>query len=389
VDLSGNVIGFGGRVLDDSKPKYLNTGTTPVFDKGSNLFSMNFAKNSSSRQIILCEGYMDVIAVHQAGLENAVATLGTAITPNQARLVSHYADEVIIAYDSDSAGQSATRKAISHFTDVGVKTRILRMEGAKDPDEYIKKFGAQRFRILIEKSRDANNFLLDRCENDIDINTESGKVELLKRVSNVLADIPSSLEREVYISRTAGKYNFPADVLKLHIDNILRKNKNTERKKENRTIYTQTVMAKDEINPEAEIFRKESKAEEEIISFLMRFPEEIGKIIEKAPADIFVTPFNKRVYSAILSNIAEHGEFSLTFLNSQFSADEISRISGISAKKQNMSLTRKSFDDCVSVLKNHVEIPKDGIISDDELKNMLKKKSEQINIRLNGIMYTP
>lgn len=374
VDLRGNVIGFGGRVLDDSKPKYLNTGATPVFDKGSNLFSMNFAKNSPSKQIILCEGYMDVIAVNQAGFENAVATLGTAITPNQARLLSHYAEEVIIAYDSDAAGQSATRKAISHFTDVGIQTRILRMEGAKDPDEYIKKFGAQRFRMLIEKSRDANNFLLDRCENDLDINTESGKVELLKRVSNVLAGIPSALEREVYISRTAGKYDFPVDVLKLHIDDILRKNKNTERKKENRSIYTQTIMARDEINPEAETFKKEAKAEEEIIAFLMRFPEEAEQISEKAPADIFITPFNKRVYSAILSNTAEHGEFSITLLNSEFSADEISRISGIAAKKQDMTFMQKSLDDCAQVLRNHLEIPKDGIISDEALANILKKK---------------
>ncbi len=136
IDLRGNIIGFGGRVLDDSKPKYLNTGATPVFDKGSNLFSLNFAKNSDSKKLILCEGYMDVIAVNQAGFENVVATLGTAITPEQARLMSHYADEIIIAYDSDSAGQNATQKAIRHFSDVGMKTRILSIENAKDPGNF-------------------------------------------------------------------------------------------------------------------------------------------------------------------------------------------------------------------------------------------------------------
>ncbi|MDE6092674.1 MAG: DNA primase, partial [Ruminococcus sp.] len=138
-DLKGNIIGFGGRVLDDSVPKYLNTAKTPVFDKGSNLFSMNFAKNSDTKSIILCEGYMDVIAVNQAGFENAIATLGTAITPEQARLISHYADHVIIAYDSDNAGQNAAQKAINHFSEVGVRTTVIRMEGAKAPDEYIKK----------------------------------------------------------------------------------------------------------------------------------------------------------------------------------------------------------------------------------------------------------
>ncbi|MCI6560073.1 MAG: DNA primase, partial [Ruminococcus sp.] len=155
VDLRGNIIGFGGRVLDGSVPKYLNTGKTPVFDKGSNLFSMNFAKNSASKKLILCEGYMDVIAVNQAGFDNVAATLGTAITPDQARLISHYAEEVVIAYDSDGAGQKATQKAINHFADVGVRTKILRMEGAKDPDEFIKKFGALRFRMLIDDSCDA------------------------------------------------------------------------------------------------------------------------------------------------------------------------------------------------------------------------------------------
>jgi DNA primase len=189
VDTRGNIIGFGGRVLDDSKPKYLNTGDTPVFYKGSNLFSLNFAKNSNTKRMILCEGYMDVIAVNQAGFENVVATLGTAITPEQARLMSHYAEEIIIAYDSDGAGQKATRKAINHFEDVGLRTKIIHMEGAKDPDEFIKKFGPNRFRILLDGSDDANAYLLAKCEEGLDLATDAGKVEVLKRAANVLAAI--------------------------------------------------------------------------------------------------------------------------------------------------------------------------------------------------------
>ena len=141
VDTRGSVIGFGGRVMDDKQPKYLNTAKTPVFDKGRNLFSLNFAKDSNSTRLILAEGYMDVIAINQAGFSNVVATLGTAITPEQARKISNYAKEVIIAYDSDGAGQTATQKAIRHFSEVGLPTRILHMSGAKDPDEYIKRFG--------------------------------------------------------------------------------------------------------------------------------------------------------------------------------------------------------------------------------------------------------
>ena len=156
VDLRGNVIGFGGRVLDDSQPKYLNTAQTPVFDKGKNLFSLQFAKNAVTNTLILAEGYMDVIAVNQAGFENVVATLGTAITPDQARKISQYAKTVVIAYDSDAAGQNATQKAMRHFSEVGIQTKVLRMKGAKDPDEYIQKFGAERFRMLLEGADDAH-----------------------------------------------------------------------------------------------------------------------------------------------------------------------------------------------------------------------------------------
>ncbi|MDE5860876.1 MAG: DNA primase, partial [Ruminococcus sp.] len=209
IDVRKNVIGFGGRVLDDSKPKYINTADTLVFDKSNNLFSLNFARKTKDKKFILCEGYMDVIALNQAGYENAVATLGTAITPAQARIISHYADEVIIAYDSDSAGQNASRKAIQYLNDAGVHTRVLKMTGAKDPDEFIKKFGRDRFNLLINKSSDSINFMLDNCENSLDLETEAGRVELIRRTSRILADIKSRPEREIYISRTAEKCRIP------------------------------------------------------------------------------------------------------------------------------------------------------------------------------------
>lgn len=373
VDMRGNVIGFGGRVLDDSKPKYLNTSKTLVFDKGSNLFAMNYAKNSDSKRLILCEGYMDVIAVHQAGFDNAVATLGTAITPDQARLVKRYAEEVIIAYDSDGAGQAAARKAISHFSDVGLRTRILRMDGAKDPDEYIKKFGVQRFRMLMDKSDDANNFLIDRCENDLDIETEAGKVELLKRVSRVLAEIPSPLEREVYISRTASKYDFPVDVLKAHIDGMVRKNSYAEKNNQWQAIKNKTTRHTDEINPQAKDFRKEAKAEETIICYIMRQPEEAPKLLEKAPTSIFVTDFNRKVYEAVLEIARSEREFSLSSLNEVFSADEMGKIYGIQAKNDGISINNASISDCIAVLKNHKKIKSPEDISDDDLMNAFKK----------------
>ena len=376
IDLRGNIIGFGGRVLDNSQPKYLNTGKTPVFDKGSNLFSMNFAKNADTKRLILCEGYMDVIAVNQAGFDNVVATLGTAITPDQARLISHYAEEVIVAYDSDGAGQKATQKAINHFADVGVRTKIIRMEGAKDPDEYIKKFGKNRFRILLDGSFDATDFMLDKCEEGLDLSTEAGRVEMLKRASRVLAGIESPLEREVYISRTSKKCDIPVQVLKAHIDTMLQKSQRTDKKNEWRSITAKTAYVRDDINPEAVKFKKQAKAEETIIYFLLKRPEECSEVEKLAPADVFVTPFNKKVYSAILDRMKNCENFSLSLLADEFSDAEMGRISGIAAKNREITVNLDVIADCAEVLKKS-NTNKSDELSNEDLINIFRSKSQK------------
>lgn len=376
-DLKGNIIGFGGRVLDNSLPKYLNTAKTPVFDKGANLFSLNFAKNSDTKNIILCEGYMDVIALNQAGFENAVATLGTAITPEQARLISHYADHVIIAYDSDNAGQNAAQKAINHFSEVGVRTTVIRMEGAKDPDEYIKKFGRDRFKMLLDGSADATNFMLDKCENGLDLSSESGRFELLKRVSSVLAGIENRLEREVYISRTAQKCGISADTLRIHIDDILRKSQNTEKKTAWRSTVSEVTRKNDTINPEAVKFRKEASAEKNIIYFLLKRPEDYQDIEREIPPEFFVTPFHKRVYTAILRHIKAGSVFSLSLLADEFSTEEMGRISGIIADYSDKGINRKVVSECAKVLKNTDSSGKnDADLSNDDLQKLFASKKK-------------
>ena len=375
VDLRGNIIGFGGRVLDDSQPKYLNTGKTPVFDKGSNLFSMNFAKNSNAKRLILCEGYMDVIAVNQAGFDNVVATLGTAITPDQARLISHYAEEVIVAYDSDGAGQKATQKAINHFADVGLRTKIIHMEGAKDPDEFIKKFGRDRFRMLLDGSNDANDFMLDKCEDGLDLSTEIGRVELLKRTSKVLAGIESPLEREVYISRTSKKCDIPVQVLKTHIDSLLQKNSRSAKKTEWRNIKAKTTYIRDDINPDAVSNKKEARAEETIISYLLNRPQEFEDVEKLAPPECFVTAFNKKVYNALLERLKNSDKFSISLLSDEFSTDEMGRISGIAARKRDIAITRDVVADCAQVLKNN-RPSSNGDLSNDELLELFRSKNK-------------
>ncbi|MBR2913691.1 MAG: DNA primase [Oscillospiraceae bacterium] len=374
VDLRGNVIGFGGRVLDDSKPKYLNTGKSPVFDKGRNLFSMQFAKNASSTTMILAEGYMDVIAIHQAGFENVVATLGTAITPDQARLISQYAKEVVIAYDSDGAGQAATQKALNHFSAVGLPARILKIESAKDPDEFIKKFGTEQFRILIDHAGDALNFRLDKCREGLDLQTEIGKTELLRRSVNVLAGISNPLERDVYITRTAKELEVRVEVLRSQVDHAVQRNSTSAKKSQFRAIEARSLQ-KDEINPLAQQFPKESKAEEQIISYLLRYPEEYEMVWNSLSPSYFITDFHRRVYEAICLMMPDYARFSLSVLSGKFTVEEMGRISGIDAKSREFPVDRDTLEECIRVLKeSRSRIKPSENMSDDDLLAVIAQK---------------
>ena len=192
IDLAGHIVGFGGRALTpDDKRKYLNSKDTLVYSKNRFLFSMNFAKNAAvkDKTILLCEGNLDVISLNQAGFENAVASCGTALTPEQARIISNYADNVVICYDADGAGQKATTRAIKILGETGLKTTVIKMNGAKDPDEYINKFGADHFRHLLKKSDGAIEFELEKCKDGIDTDTDIGRIDYLKKAYKVLADI--------------------------------------------------------------------------------------------------------------------------------------------------------------------------------------------------------
>ncbi len=372
VDTRGAVIGFGGRVMDDSQPKYLNTAKTPVFDKGRNLFSLNFAKDSSSSHMILAEGYMDVIAINQAGFSNVVATLGTAITPDQARKLTQYAKEIIIAYDSDGAGQQATQKAINHFSEVGLPTRILHMTGAKDPDEYIKKFGAERFRLLLEQAGDATNFRLDRCEQGVDTSTEAGKVQLLKRVVSVLTEIQNPLEREVYLSRTANKWEISADVLHQQVERQLNSKKRLERTKEWKSIVEHTVRPEPQ-QPQSPEQLRENRAEERILCYLLLHPEDSAWILDALSSAQITVPLHKRVYEVIAASRQNGTTFSFSSLGSVLSDTEMGKISGIQARQNEIPVTQKEVEDCIHVLQNGVQHP---VETDEDLLSLIQKKAK-------------
>ena len=371
VDTRGAVIGFGGRVLDDSQPKYLNTAKTPVFDKGRNLFSLNFAKDSSSTHMILAEGYMDVIAINQAGFSNVVATLGTAITPEQARKLTQYAKEMIIEYDSDGPGQQATQKAINRFSEVGMPSRILHMTGAKDPDEFIKKYGSERFRLLLEQAGDAINFRLDRCENGLDTNTESGKVQLLKRVVSVLAEIQNPLEREVYLSRTANKWEISAEVLHQQVDRTIRSKRRLEATKEWKDIIEHTVRPEPQ-QPQSGNHLRERKAEERILFYILSKPEESAWIVDEIKPEQFSSALFQQVLNAFQESVRQQTSFSLSSMGDVLSEGEMGKLSGIAARNQEVPVTKEEVQDCIRAL--HPGVPETVETNDDLLKLIQKKQ---------------
>lgn len=373
VDTRGNVIGFGGRVMDDSTPKYLNTSQTPVFDKGRNLFSLNFAKDSSSNILILAEGYMDVIAINQAGFSNVVATLGTAITPDQARIIARYSSEVIIAYDSDGAGQKATKKAIAHFNEVGLSARILNIEGAKDPDEYIRKFGADRFRLLLEKSGDAIAFQMEQCKTGLDLSTDSDKGKWLNRLIDVLANIPNALTRDVYISKAASETNVSPDVIRSQID-IFNRREKRRREKSSWDKIKQQAAPLSMRTPEGESIQHLERSEETLLGYLLIHPEavlETAKALESAPRK---TDFFEKIIGEMITLENNNKSASLSALGENLTTDEMARLSKILEKQRTVPPNEQVARDCINTICSEKSF---SFEEDDDLIKLVAQKKKK------------
>ena len=339
IDPRGNVIAFGGRVLDDSKPKYINTSDTLVYKKSNGVFALNFAKNGNDGKLIIAEGYMDVIALHQAGFTNAVACLGTALTKEQANLLSRYADEIILSYDADEAGQKATARALGIFGTTGMEIKVLRLTGGKDPDEIIKKYGAQRFRDIINGAANDTEYRLLRARQGIDLSTDDGKVKYLSAATEVLAGIPSPVEVDVYASRLANELG----VDKLAIESQvkykregLRKRRMAQREQDQKRLLINGQNTK---NPERSQHLRAAKAEETLIASLMRNPDFYNKLRDALSADYFVTALNRRIFSVILSRLDEGGNTEPYFLSSEFTPDEMDEVERIFRSAAQLSNT--------------------------------------------------
>lgn len=353
INLQGNIVGFGGRTLsvEDSR-KYLNTKDTVVYKKSSFLFSMNFAKTMASKQrrILLCEGNMDVVSLNQAGFENSVATCGTSITSQHALVLAQYCNEVIICYDADGAGQKASDKAISTLSQAGITTRVIKMEGAKDPDEYILKFGKERFKHLLDNSSGAVDFNLKRCENGIDMGTDVGRVEYLKRACGVLADIPTDLEREVYLSKVAQESGISKTVLERSVEDILKKRRAKADKKSWQEAVSSVSIKTDVKSGEPSASNKLTKAEEGIIAYLFANPDEAERISEGLSAEYFPTALLREVYASLTEKLRCGSAASLAAFNEEFDGEQMGRIARIYNLTKSIVIDRQTADDYMRVL---------------------------------------
>ena len=345
IDVTGNVIAFGGRVMDDSKPKYLNSSDTPGFKKSKNLFALNYAKNHCSEQIILCEGYMDVIALHSAGVENAVATLGTALTAEQARMLTKYTKKVILLYDSDDAGQRATDRAIQILNEVGLEVRILKLNNAKDPDEYIRKFGAERFKALLGESRTGFDFKVSRAIAELDLQLPDDKIKASKAICDIIAESNSSVEREVFLSKASEMLGLPIDVLRNNVELTIKKRIKEFKQNESKRAQMSIKHIGDRVNPDAIKNIQANALEENILGLLLIYDEYRQGVISgkiELSADDFVTAFGKKVFTAIIDVSKANGEFLYAMLGQYFTADEMGRLEKM--RQNRLALTENGYD---------------------------------------------
>ena len=355
IDPSGNIVAFGGRVMDDSKPKYLNSSDTPAFKKSRHLFALNFAKNCCAEKMILCEGYMDVIALHAAGFEYAVATLGTAITPDHARVFSNYTKKVIISYDTDEAGQNAANKAMRILGEVGMDVRVLKLNGAKDPDEFIVKFGSDRFRQALEQSRTGFDHKAERILAKYDLSEGSEKLKASNDLCSLIAEYWSAVEREVYLAQVSKILELPVDVLKNSVEHIRRKQTKEYAAKQSREAQASVKNFGDRINPDAAKNPRAAAAEEAVLGLLLLREEYRSAVtsgeIPLAPSD-FVTDFHRRVFEAVMQMHQSESGFRFELLGADFSPDEVGRIEKMEVSRQELSENGPTvFRSVVSVLR--------------------------------------
>lgn len=330
IDIRGNVIAFGARTMGNDTPKYINTSDTMVFKKSTNLFALNFAKKSGENKLILTEGYMDVVSLHQAGFINAVAGLGTALTPNQIKLIARYADEVLVSYDSDEAGQKAAKRAISMLKSNGINVKIITIPKAKDPDEYLKlqgKEGAFKFKNLIESSKNDTEYQLEKIKSECNLDNPEDKIKYLTEASKVLANCQNPIEREVYAIKLSSEIGISKSSVLLQIEKYLKQKFKKHEKKEFKNITKITSAVNDKINVDKHSNLRAASAEESLISCIINNQDIADTIFSKFSPEEMITGFNKRILNSLKDIVSKGKILDITNIAAYgFSFEEIGRI---------------------------------------------------------------
>lgn len=349
IDVRGNVIAFGGRVLDDSKPKYINTGDTLVYKKTNELFALNFAKDSKEDALILCEGYMDVIAMHQAGFTNAVAGCGTALTTEQVRLISRYAKEVILTYDADEAGQKALQKAMALFDQTDVKVRIPALVGGKDPDEIIRTYGRDKFKGMLEGASNETEFRLLALRRQYNLATTQGKIDFIGGALQILATLPP-VEQDLYVSRLSEELGVERQNMKVQLQDLVARQGNRREKREFKRIVQENMRktARETMATDASL--RKLRAEDRLISLLLRYPD-CSRLCKDFDPQWLTPGFAQRVFTLILQRLENGDGTELMDLRDRLTDDEMGRLSGIIARGGESAEPKQEFSDCLQTIR--------------------------------------
>lgn len=377
IDIRGEVIGFGGRVMDDSTPKYLNSPDTPVYNKSRNVFALNIAKKSKAGRVILTEGYMDTISLHQAGFDSAVASLGTSLTPEHAQLLSRYFPEAIIAYDGDGAGVSAAQRAIPLLERAGMKVRVLRVTGAKDPDEFIKQFGRDAFLRLLDQSENQVDYRLEQIRKKYDLSDDSQKVGFLQEAAQLLSSLPSAVEREIYGRHAAETAGVSPEAVAQEVKKAFQRRLRKEQKQQERRDLTPAIQ----LQPKSRGLRYENirsaRAEEGVLRLLLLAPSLHRELTQLRPEE-FSSPLLGKAYALLLRRAEEGLSTQLSLLAGELTGEEMDHLTQVASSPESMANSRQSLVDYIAVIRAEA-IKRSGASGNDLLlaaqRSNLEKKA--------------
>ena len=374
IDIRGNVVGFGGRVLDDSKPKYINTESTLAFSKSRNLFALNFAKNEG-RELNLCEGYMDVIAMHQAGFTNTVAALGTSFPEEQMQLIARYADRINLIFDADGAGQKATRRAIDNLRKTGLDVRVVTIPNGKDPDEFIKNNGAAAFKLLLDRAANAVEHRLLEIGRAHNLQTSEGKLAYYSEAAKLLAALDSPVERDLYAGRLSEILSVSKEAILQEIDSVRRKKQRQEVKQQLPNLIRQEKREMQSVNPDAVKFERAAAAEESLLGILILHPDYIRQVRATLPPEQMMTAFNRGLYQRLLDRDRNGLLVELAFLAADYDEAGMAYIARMVRDVGDRIVTPEEVARCAAVIREehslrHMNDP--SAASDEDIQAMME-----------------